>query len=210
MKERPILFNGKMVRALLAGTKTQTRRVVKPQWSADVETVSERPALDPILKCVVGGHSGEWEDEHGLDEVRRCPYGSGGERLWVRETFAEVGSFDPPLTVTRADYPGCVPTFYENVPPAAKVRWKPAIFMRRAQSRITLEVTGVRVERLNGITEVDAIAEGLAPEDAFYEGDHIGVVSARERYECLWESINGLGSWAKNPWVWVIEFKRVL
>lgn len=184
MKERPILFSSPMVRALLDGSKTQTRRIVKCfQHFA--------PAEVEYIDCV--------KDCDGLPsrvdmiEDDLCPYGQIGDQLWVRETFFHIPDFHgEDCTWYRAD----APNLFAG-------SWKPSIFMRRAYSRIKLEITGVRVERLNDCSEADAVAEGIQP--IFQE---IGVVSAKDQYIGLWESINGDGSWAKNPWVWVIEFKR--
>jgi hypothetical protein len=194
VKERGILFSAPMVRALLAGTKTQTRRVVKPRDLA-------------------------WMDEHqGLrerDNALRCPHGKPGDRLWVRETFSD----DRAETIYRAD--GGMPADWFD----AGSKWRPSIFMPRALSRITLDIVGVRVERLQDISEADAIAEGCATEEVVsdYDGAVIKVPAeiphpsgvgwqgwdtALDWYADLWESINGPGSWDANPWVWVVEFKR--
>lgn len=175
MKERPILFSAPMVRALLDGRKTQTRRVVKPQ-----PTATREEAIRTY------GKGGTFILEAGFFGVR-CPYGQLGDRLWVRETWgACAGS-----PVYRAD---------DNATCPDGGRWKPSIHMPRWASRITLEVTGVRVERLQDISEEDAIAEGV-PEQ---RGDPWA-------FQCLWDSINGARercSWAANPWVWAITFSR--
>lgn len=182
MKLRPILFSAPMVRAILDGTKTQTRRVVKSR-------------KDPDFGCNMSpGEIAGDEKSHRL-----CPYGQPGDRLWVRETFlgwynTTDGSFSH-AAAYRADG-------YEL---EHGEKWQPSIHMPRAASRITLEITRVRVERLQAINEVDAIAEG-APWAACgspQEGSH------KAGYAQLWESINGTGSWDVNPWVWVVEFKRV-
>lgn len=199
MKERPILFNGRMVRALLAGTKTQTRRLVKPQPSI----------LAGDLLC--------WKDDALTDDqmAERSPYGKPGDRLWVRETFAKIAGqtqawieTDYRATYTHGDRLG------DSL--GIKKRWTPAIHMPRAASRITLEVTGVRVERLQAISEADAIAEGCTQNHNgyFLGGPHEvsglkQMATARQAYCDLWEHINGPGSWSANPWVWVVEFKRV-
>lgn len=205
MRERPILFSGPMVRAILDGRKTQTRRVVKPQFPPDVDEVSERPALDPVLKCVVSGHSGEWEDCHGLDEVRRCPYGQPGDRMWVKETYSAHGAFgDLGRKFYRAD-------IADGKEPNG-MHWRPSIFMSRSASRITLEVVSVRVECLNDISEADAKAEGVIDRGNYWlpsEELNEPCSFAYGAYRTLWESINGPGSWAANPWVWVVTFKRV-
>lgn len=194
MSERPILFSAPMVRAILEGRKTQTRRIVKPQPPDDCApirvgefhpTVIDRWGDEAPGEPIFGAYdlNGEW----GV----RCPYGQPGERLWVRETWREWGG-----TERRVDYRATT-----KVPRPAD-GWKPSIHMRRADSRITLEIVAVRVERLQAISRGDAMAEGCPfPNMA-------GLMDPREWYEDLWRDINGPGSWAANPWVWVIEFKR--
>ena len=179
MKERPILFSAPMVRALLAGTKTQTRRTCNHPGLKD---------LSYIVNC----GDGWWGDEEG-DFQARCPYGQPGDRLWVRETFCDDWLADAGGVAYRADG-GMDAEMFD-----AGCTWRPSIHMPRSLSRITLEVTGVRVERLQDISEADAIAEGTP----FPFGGWVG------GYQKLWESINGPGSWDLNPWVWVVEFKRV-
>lgn len=190
MKERPILFNAAMVRAILDGRKTQTRRVVK-----------HHPSDDGNM-CLVDHGDGWWpyrsDDSespvvNGGDEIPySCPYGQPGDRLWVRETWAKVSGDreEPDAIAYRADS--------EN---QAEV-WTPSIHMPRWASRITLEVVSVRVERLQDISRGDAMAEGC-PFPNMAEGD-----DPRKWYADLWEQINGPGSWAENPWVWVVEFRR--
>lgn len=187
MKERPILFSGTMVRAILEGRKTQTRRLVKPA---------------PIFCSNVG-----WEvftPRDGalpLDQVA-CPYGQPGDRLWVRETWApnSVGSAIA-LILKSAPQPGV----YYAATHTGRVgwRWRPSIHMPRWASRITLEVVAVRVQRLQDISRGDAMAEGCPFANMADGGD------PRIWYSWLWNQINGDGSWDANPWVWVIEFKRV-
>ncbi|ROT46101.1 hypothetical protein [Pusillimonas sp. NJUB218] len=195
MKERPILFSGSMVRAILAGQKTQTRRVAKPIRHPDLGNMYTPGAL--VL---------ESETRHVIE--RACPYGQPGDRLWVRETWARPTTLDPGPVIYRADYPACVPSHYENVPPADEVVWKPSIHMPRIASRIELEVTDVRVERLLDINEADCRAEGA-------HGGHGSIpgyaynATPLEHYLYIWESINGPGSSRLNPWVWVVEFKKV-
>lgn len=184
MKERPILFSAPMVRAILAGCKSQTRRIVKPQPFAH-----ERPVIEDGEVLVGDGKT--W----------RLPYGKPGDRLWVRETFCAKSFFTPTEYRYRAD--GVEP--FVMGPPVGDIpmAWKPSIFMPRAASRITLEVTGVRVERVNDISEADAVAEGIP---AFPTSPS---KIPRMHYATLWNSINGAGSWDLNPWVWRIEFKRL-
>lgn len=175
MKERPILFSGPMVGPILAGTKRMTRR---------------------IFTAKNGGVWPRRNDLPGMRQIfRSCPYGQIGDRLWVREAWARtiVGTGTEMIVYracdNRTDYGG---------------PWKPGIHMFRRDSRITLEVTGLRVEKLQDISEADAQAEGV---DATRYG---GLDRAHARaFSDLWEQINGFGSWAANPWCWVVEFKRV-
>ncbi|HCT8090588.1 MULTISPECIES: morphogenetic protein [Enterobacter] len=204
MKERGMIFNGEMVRALLDGRKTQTRRPVK------------FPLIDKNMGCELAGN--ELAGELAEGNYWNSPFGKPGDRIWVRETWAEAGAGAPDLKLYRANYPEHVPTHYENVPPADEIRWTPSIHMPRAACRILLEVTGVRVERLNGISETDAESEGIDME-ALYDSqdcydciaDHnmTGRPTVTGAFKYLWESIYGEGSWHANPWVWVIEFKVV-
>ncbi|HDZ9750614.1 TPA: hypothetical protein RU392_000342 [Klebsiella quasipneumoniae subsp. similipneumoniae] len=213
MKERGMIFNGEMVRALLDGRKTQTRRIIKDC------TVGR----DPISKFIKIGKKFIGCYPEDVPELIRecCPYGVPGDRIWVRETWAEAGASAPDLKLYRANYPEHVPSIYENVPPTEEIRWTPSIHMPRTASRILLEITGVRVERLNAISEEDAQAEGVGtavwfaakgiPESEWKSlGEH-GAMQASyiNRFATLWESIYGEESWKANPWVWVIEFKRV-
>jgi len=211
MKERPILFSAPMVRALLAGTKTQTRRVVKMKPHHQIE---ERDDGTPWPWM----HDGE----RNADSWLACPYGQPGDRLWVRETWqgpllqefeidadpdwhyaSHLHQYQNPEHCEYAADGGPKPE-YTDADDVMRQGWRPSIHMPRWASRITLEVTGVRVERLQGISEADAIAEGVR------NSLHLpGGRFARENFEHLWWTINGDGSWESNPWVWVIEFKRV-
>jgi hypothetical protein len=201
MRERPIIMSAPMVRAILAGTKTQTRRAVKPYGRDDGFCImeTENRGLWPYRSD--DGESCFITIDGYLNEVAlRCPHGVPGDRLWVRETHLIVGGKDSadPRVVYRASNDG----------PDAWISpsWAPSIHMPRWASRLTLEITGVRVERLQNISEADAMAEGaspvLVPPDG---GDQPHVVG----YCDLWESINGPGSWDANPWVWVVAFRRV-
>jgi hypothetical protein len=201
-KERPILFSGPMVRAILDGRKTQTRRVIKNQEWYNLK--------------------GEYGDR--LRSVDRCPYGTAGERLWVRETWTpDHAPFYPHFLVAyRADagFDYERNERGETYSPEQKAwfpyRWRPSIHMPRWASRITLEITGVRVERLKSISEADAMAEGIHKyhDLELYGCDPKGTPgpmvggSASEAFFHLWEKINGDGSVNANPWVWVIEFRK--
>ena len=194
MTERPIIFSAPMVRAILAGTKTQTRRVVnlKP-W----HQIEERDDGTPWLWM--------YDDDRATDHWVPCPYGQLGDRLWVREAIDALCGCDAAYV---ADGKRLVDAHHDgwdvwrdgrNLP----YRTIRSIHMPRWASRITLEITGVRVERLQDISETDTVAEGIpagevSPDDA-----------GRFAYRLLWESLHGLGSWDANPWVWVVEFKRI-
>lgn len=204
MKERPILFSAPMVLALLDGSKTQTRRVVKPEGAVHIfqfrGTTAAAGADEP---------TGEWGwcgSERVVHKHIRCPYGQPGDRLWVRETWRErVPDQDGRILDYRADH------FSED---PCNEPWKPSIYMPREASRITLEIASVRIERLNDISEADARAEGVTPQSngRYHCGFDDGKVECRSpvtAYAWLWNSINGLDSWSANPWVWVVEFKVV-
>lgn len=212
MKERPILFSGPLVRALLDGNKTQTRRVVKMKPHHQIE---ERDNDTPWPWM--------YDGERDADSWMACPYGQPGDRLWVRESFCKIigqsGGWietDYQATYTHG--------FRLGDSLGLKKRWTPSIHMPRDASRITLEITSVRVERLQDISEADAMAEGIVecPIPADDEGPRrIGYmvgpddgksglsVTPIQAYRDLWESINGPDSWTTNPWVWVVEFKRL-
>lgn len=223
-----------MVRALLDGRKTQTRRVVKHQFDAE-DNVRECCNIIKPEGWQGTGHSGLWAHEGDYDESPRCcPQGIPGDRLWVKETFApspehprcrvayqaDLKSYglDNGIARQTEDSMGCVypsPIINPKKPWGdSKGGWKPSIFMPRWASRITLEITGVRVDRLQEISEADAKAEGIEPLDRpgfwkVYNCKQGFTTYPKVSYESLWESINGPGSWEKNPWVWVIEFRKL-
>ena len=184
MKEKPILFSGPMVRAILGGRKTQTRRIVKPQPRI-VHGICNDSSIETNLLF------------RGKEQRIKCPYGQPGAGLWVKETFT-MGEG----VIYREDWEKHCPQV------SLKGLWKPSIYMGRALSRITLEITGVRVERLSEISETDAEAEGCEGRRRD-DGDPFHDTDAQEEFRMLWESINGPNSWFVNPWVWVIEFKRL-
>lgn len=231
MIERPILMSAPMVRAILAGTKTQTRRAIRKQFSTEAEP-AEVSATSPEGWQILG-HSGLWWDDSGacIDDAIRCPYGRPGDRLWVRETWQHsnfpLGPYDESCTVFyRADYLDDPHGPDGEKSTEGKYRkWVPSIHMFRSASRILLEITAVRVELLQDISDSDIEAEGtaqwlrdggvvLSPLPGF-DGqwpDANGKVTVkpnRVAFYSLFESINGVGSWDANPWVWVIEFRRV-
>ncbi|MFM5320911.1 hypothetical protein ACET9O_14975 [Aeromonas caviae] len=196
MKERPIIFNADMVRAILEGSKTQTRRIMKPQpepvpgqpweywWPAKAfETMVKVSDLQRV------GFEGAAADA--------SPFGRIGDRLWVRETFGDCGV----RLVYRADT--------DDGAACQVKRWTPSIHMPREAARILLEITDVRVERLNNISVQDALAEGMD------DGSSDAALAAgwfekpRRAFRRLWERIYGQESWSSNPWVWVVEFQEI-
>ncbi|HFD4662208.1 TPA: morphogenetic protein [Klebsiella variicola subsp. variicola] len=188
MKERGMIFNGEMVRAILDGRKTQTRRIMAPQPADDIER-----GIFPNPEAI--GWKSSLRHKHGSTTAHFCPYGKPGDRIWVRETWARYNIDQNSHDIAyRATTP-------EDWPEDG--RWRPSIHMPRWASRILLEITNVRVERLKSISDSDAIREGCSTAD-MKSGDCVADVFAR-----LWASIYGAESWNANPWVWVIEFKRV-
>lgn len=213
-KERPILFSGPMVRAILDGRKTVTRRPIKPSMRGfDVsfelhqqDDGSWRPLHTFDESCM---------DDQGTEHPVVCPYGKPGDRLWVRETWYcdhfEVmrGPYLKPanLDATEARGDGTLVYAADGLTPyeADQPAWKPSIHMPRWASRILLEVTDVRVERLQAISIGQICKEGLAR--SIYE--FIPVTTAFDAFAEVWDSINGPGAWEANPWVWAVEFKQV-
>lgn len=237
-KEKSIIFNGEMVRAILDGRKAQTRRVVKGNplallLNGDRETMTYEDC---------------YGDSRPIEEL--CPYGQKGDCLWVRETWVKIFNTWPIeennfhieyKADSNAKYPGEWPAEEGGDPECPK--WRPSIHMPRWASRITLEIVDIRVERLQDISEKDAKAEGVAPlfdektqrerpecrsdyylnylwhgnfacglgnkkSDA-WPYQYSGYEKARDSFSSLWEMIHGPGSWKSNPWVWAIEFKRI-
>lgn len=201
IRERPILFSGPMVRAIIDGKKTQTRRIVKPQpeigipdefigWTAWNESVSTHDTRDPDAGVV-----DEWI----------CRYGFKGQRLWVKETWYVGKPMDhkPPSQFKKKVR--TIKYLADGPKPNDFGRSRSPLHMPRWASRITLEVTGIRVERLNGISPEDAISEGIGD----WANEHNLNGYWTTAFARLWESINGKGSCAVNPWVWVVQFRRV-
>jgi hypothetical protein len=213
MKERPILFSAPMVRAILAGTKVQTRRVCKPAPVADARFVGGH--YIPCKRMGAGAISVQ-APYVGI----ACPYGQPGDRLWVRETHYAWGHWTKRQNQAKRreewhfvdETVGAGKAYRydadEKLPRRKRelheVGWwkRPAIFMPRVAVRISLEITGVRVERLQAISRGDAMDEGC-PFPNMAGGD-----DPRVWFEDLWRQINGPASWDANPWVWVVEFKR--
>lgn len=222
--ERGMIFNGEMVRALLDGRKTQTRRIVKGTDSA-VKFCKEWNINGEEVFVVLGE-----KDHTGMNPVLgaiSCPFGAVGNRIWVRETFQgplfnyeqmdeyleDSSKFEKPEFCQYAADGGHRPE-YQDADDNLRHGWRPSIHMPRWASRILLEITDVRVERLNAINEHDAQAEGVAKlRGGFWKHYQPGwtqhQLSARGSFVTLWKSIYGDESWNSNPWVWVIKFKRI-
>jgi hypothetical protein len=202
MTERPILFNSTMVSATLTDTKTQTRRAMRDQPCELLDY--NRGHLSIRVR------GGVYQAFNPQIPPVRCPYGQPGDRLWVRETWMDLEG----TGVEHRDYNGkrARYAYRAETPPGSYgdkcrrdfgLKWRPSIFMPRTASRITLEVTEVRVERLQDISRGDAMAEGCPFPNMAVGPD------PRGWYANLWESINGAGEWGANPWVWVVSFKRI-
>ena len=215
IRERPILFNGAMVRAILDGRKTVTRRQINPQFPSSVNEVlpyaTYRGAWMP--------RDPESPDDAWEEQVRVCPYGKPGDRLWVRETWQLHEKFtDNCVVVYKANERNSWTEFHRRFPvdvargvpekPFQTHGFRPSIHMPRWACRLLLEVTDVRVERLQEITEDQAEAEGVRTCE--HDLDPVGNgYSATELFSILWSSLYGVGNYNDNPWVWVVEFKRV-
>ena len=203
MKERPILFSAPMVRALLAGTKTQTRRVAKLTASARVKAVGSPRNWHPGDPAAVAA----------------CPYGAPGDRLWVKETWRTTRGLDhckPTALMLGAPIEYVADQWRAGFGLREKGKTRVSLFMRRWMSRLTLEIVEIRLERLQAITEADAKAEGVTPTSRNHTAAAVAYIfgakefqAHKSAYATLWEKINGAGSWALNPWVWVVTFKRV-
>lgn len=213
MKERPVIFNSEMVRAILDGRKTQTRRVMAVQPESNQFGLLR--ITDSTKRSDIGKY--HWAESNATGTHQRsalfsCPFGQVGDRLWVRETFmdltgtgieATTGKFEG--FAYRADTPAG--SYGDEVRKEYGLKWTPSLHMPRKACRILLEITAVRVERLNDISHEDAKAEGCCygrgggvPDFAVTPADH---------FPTLWASIYGVENWRANPWVWVIEFKQV-
>ena len=206
---KPILFSAEMVRAILEGRKTQTRRKmsVQPWPDATVEVGPYHPHwIDRNGESQPGTATfgAIWDHQdivNGGDAGLRCPYGAPGDLLWVRETWARHASgVDYAADFAAVSRPQAGP-------------WRPSIHMPRWASRITLRITDIRVERLQDISVADAKAEGcenpLTGAEAPAAGPGVFLADERTSFAILWNKINGPGAWNANPWVWVVAFERV-
>lgn len=194
MHERPILFNGAMVRAILDGRKTVTRRAVIKASQPETIFPSDFSATEAMVELNSTVHGTTW--------WKACPYGKPGDRLWVRETFAVYGDEKFAAIHYRADRPHDVGR--------KGVGYKPSIHMPRWACRLVLEVTDVRVERLQAITYEQAAAEGVQRDQRMWFATDEGGTAFQypeQAFAQLWRQTGG--DWDANPWVWVVEFKRV-
>lgn len=225
IRERPILFSGPMVRSILDGRKTQTRRVLRPQPALETRTgresmcwrpphakLSGRPNVDqacgPTPCC---SWNPEVMETGAAGITAFCPHGQPGDRIWVRETW--LPRAEGTQAIYRADYSDVEAAGLAGM--YSDRGWRPSIFMPRWASRITLELTDVRVERLQQITEADAIAEGAPcidnpdhdPGDPMDDPPQTHLAGFID----LWQKLNGPRGfgWDVNPWVWVISFRRI-
>ncbi|HBY7665162.1 TPA: hypothetical protein MI703_00410 [Klebsiella pneumoniae] len=242
MKERGMIFNSEMIRAILSNRKTQTRRIMK------VQPESNQLGLLLITDSTKHSDIGKyhWAESnatgnHVRSKLFSCPFGAVGDRIWVRETWSDVNLDGAPAVAYRADdevydlmeneslldedgafnYQDMRVSKYQfaawhsDLISGIEGNWRPSIHMPRWASRILLEITDVRVERLNAISEKDARAEGIIDGGCLNcgEPEPCGCANpepdATDAFAYLWQSIYGQENWNANPWVWVIEFKRV-
>jgi hypothetical protein len=224
MKTRPILMSESLVRPILDGSKTQTRRIMKPQPFRDVDGLHfAHTATDTRDGCgwwtARVGERASYCMPEGKDAITadaRCPFGTVGDQLWVREAFRPVGMAGRTALVEYAATPDLLVELplddhgqadawraVEKQKQGNPLRWTPSILMPRWASRITIEITDVRVQRLSDISEDDARAEGVVPL-------MMDRGSFMPRFEGVWGHIYGPDSWASNPWVWALTFNRVV
>jgi hypothetical protein len=229
MKARPILFSAEMIRALLDGRKSQTRRALKLQPLDILPMEGDKAGREWVIL--------EEREPEPKGKVIRCRYGMPGDYLWCRETFRQHDH--PDQDGCTIEYRADRPEYVKRDDDPSAVAWRPSIFMPRALSRLTLRITNIRVERLQDISEADAIAEGVEPLDsrapenreqcdfdpalcgrcgglrlymdassgaARFDVDCSECDTHAKRYRWLWESINGAESWAANPFVWCLHF----
>lgn len=230
VKERPILFSTEMVRAILEGRKTVTRRVIKESWNGCLTNGGPHPCPnDPVV--FYPGESFEVDGEtvvvdypevralfhcSTLDSEAKCPFGKPGDHLWVRETFTILdywgdskavyvmyeGGATAVCTLTDREWDKFIK--WQDIPDR-----KSSLFMFRSLSRLKLLIKSISVERLQDITEEDAIREGVYLKAEDINGGICYLETAVEAFRTLWQSINGADSWDANPWVWRIEFSRI-
>ena len=230
VKERPILFRAEMVRAIIAGTKTQTRRIVKPQPELQESYSHQYPPDGPRTSY---GYSGWYPSalaknarHYGSDEHFRkgmpvdfAPRGKPGDRLWVRETWATVHGIPHASVPHVEDFVRYRADDGDGEHVVTLIKgWKPSIHMPREYSRITLEITDVRVQRLADISDEDATAEGVEADDIGHYANYLdraddaaigNWLGPKASFASLWQSIHGIGAWKANPWVFAYSFRRI-
>lgn len=205
---KSLLFKGEMVRAILAGSKTQ-HRVIGSYQGAPIGHPDFYTGLGiswighairgDVIQATYDAYPGRGPARHAIEE---CRFGVPGDRLYVKETFQQCPSCFGVVYRADTDSQTSCPHCGDKLG-----KWKPSIFMPEKLSRIILAIVGIRVERLQYITEEDAKAEGVKPPQDHYGRQFPNYY--RDGYSILWQSISGPGSWDKNPWVWVIEFRKV-
>ena len=237
MKERGVLFNGEMVRAILEGHKTQTRRIMKvqpPDETYKFSTLCDTTAREE-RKHIGAHHFAKYDGFRQLDSTKyfRSPFGYKGDRLWVRENFSTdaITMYPCPKVwyqatefikcdgihtcpkESRGKWADCLTCWEEE---NGKFRWRPSIHMPRKASRITLEITNIRVERLQDISDEDAKAEGVETMQNYADDQWLSCANVRFgtqpnkfKFGVLWDSIQEQNKWNENPWVWVVEFKKI-
>ncbi|HBQ2984167.1 morphogenetic protein [Klebsiella pneumoniae] len=229
MKERGMIFNSEMVRAIVSGRKTQTRRIMKVQPESN--QLGLLLITDSTRHSDIGKY--HWAESnatgnHVRSKLFSCPFGAVGDQIWVRETFQgplfdyelmdeyleDSSKFEKPEFCQYAADGGHRPE-YQDADDNLRHGWRPSIHMPRWASRILLEITDVRVERLNAISEEDARAEGIIDGGCLNcgEPEPCGCANpepdATDAFAYLWQSIYGQENWNANPWVWVISFERI-
>lgn len=213
MKERPIIFSAPMVRAILCGQKTQTRRIMKPQPDEDGKVMVGQIGTSCGVAYVGNQRAG------GLVTRVPCPYGQPSDRLWVREPWVALDkNYHPVATLWYLNKmlgrgESFIPAYQADHQdpkgdgPAHPMPWRSSMFMPRWASRLTLEITEIRVQRVQEIDAEDCIAEGLKSRLR----EHDAVCDLRDQYQALWDSLNAKKTpWESNPWVWAITFRLLL
>ena len=210
MKERPIIFSTPMIKAIMDGRKTMTRRIVKEPYQSY-----------PCVTKHITSNEFDFHYDQGVGQFTASPYGKPGDVLWVRETFYAYGHWTlitttlPNSIKKEYHFHNLIPEYkiymYEDSPPEVILkRWglgyhkRPLIFMPKEASRIRLKITDIKVERVQDITDEDALMEGVLPDQNIFTPGEL-----KEAYSALWESINGKYSWEMNQWVWCLTFERI-
>jgi hypothetical protein len=214
VKERPILMHARSINGIMKGRKTQTRRIMKRNTPHECDGIFEwYPGGVKAGFHAFNGQSSRFHVPSGW-AADYCPYGMHGDRLWVRETWAVLPAWDD--IKPRDIPPGYTVYLRAEDPDVAVTRWRPSIYMPRWASRLTLEITNIRVERVQDISESDCFEEGIQPMPCLdcddlidlHRIDEEHIIDPRPQFQQLWDETNGKGEWTRNDWVWVIDFKQ--